>query len=88
MTGEPFSRYDSADYLRTEEDIAAYLEAVMAAGGEDPAHLVRALGTVARARDLGQLAQDLGTGDPSFSAVAKVAQALGLRLTLRPAGAS
>lgn len=60
----------------------------MAEGGVDPAHLVRALGTVARARDLSELAQDIGTGDPSFSAVAKVAKALGLRITLRPAGAS
>ena len=52
MTEEQFARYDSADYLKTEEDIAAYLEAVMEEGGDDPAYLARALGTVARARKI------------------------------------
>ena len=36
MPEEKFARYDSADYLKTEEDIAAYLEAVMEDGGDDP----------------------------------------------------
>ncbi|WP_090538721.1 addiction module antidote protein [Halopseudomonas formosensis] len=43
-----FSRYDTADYLKTEEDIAAYLEAVMEDG--DPALIEAALGDIARAR--------------------------------------
>ena len=39
MPEEKFARYDSADYLKTEEDIAAYLEAVMEDGGDDPAYV-------------------------------------------------
>ncbi len=45
MTEAKFSRYDSADYLETQEDIVAYLEAVMAEGGDDPAYVTRALGS-------------------------------------------
>lgn len=52
MCAEKFARYDSADYLKTEEDITAYLEAVMEEGGDDPAYIARALGTVARARNM------------------------------------
>jgi len=43
-----FSRYDTADYLKTEDDIAAYLDAVVEDG--DPALLAAALGDVTRAR--------------------------------------
>ena len=50
MADDKLSAYDSADYLETEDDIAAYIEAVMADGGDDPAYLMRALGVVARAR--------------------------------------
>lgn len=48
MTKEAFGPYDSADYLETEEDVIAYLEVVMAEGGDDPAYVTRALGVVAR----------------------------------------
>lgn len=44
-----FKRYDAAVYLETEEDIAAYLEAVLEEAGDDPALVSRALGAVARA---------------------------------------
>ncbi|EMO4461707.1 putative addiction module antidote protein [Pseudomonas aeruginosa] len=89
-----FSRYDTADYLKTEDDITAYLDTVMEEG--DPALIAAALGDVARARNLSQLARDVGMsrqgldnvlsghGDPSFATVVKVAQALGLRLTFKP----
>jgi probable addiction module antidote protein len=92
-----FSRYDTADYLKTEEDIAAYLEAVMEEGAGDPAFVAAALGDVARARNMAQLARDSGMtrqglykalsgeGDPSFANVMKIAGALGLRLAFRPA---
>jgi probable addiction module antidote protein len=92
MAQETFSRYDTADYLKTEEDIAAYLEAVMDEGGDDPAFVAHALGTVARARSMAQLARDTGLtreglykalsgeGNPSFATVMKVAHALGLRI--------
>ncbi len=54
-----FSRYDTADYLKTEDDIAAYLDAVMEDG--EPALIAAALGDVARARNLSQLARDVGS---------------------------
>lgn len=90
-----FSRYDTADYLKTEDEITAYLDAVMEVG--DPALIAAALGDVARARNLSQLARDVGMsrqgldkalsgdGNPSITTVVKVAQALGLRLTFKPA---
>ena len=92
-----FSRYDTADHLKTEEDIALYLEAVMEEAGEDPAFIVKALGAVARARNMSKLARDTGMsreglykalsgeGNPSFETVSKVAKALDLKLTLQAA---
>jgi probable addiction module antidote protein len=58
MNKEVFSRFDAADYLKTEEDIAAFLEAVTEEGGDDPAYLAQALGAVARARNMSQLARE------------------------------
>ena len=97
MTEAKFSRYDTADYLETQEDIAAYLDAVMEEGGADPAYVTRALGVVARARNISKLARDTGMsregiykalsdeGNPSFATVAKIAGALGLRITFEAA---
>lgn len=97
MTAETFSRYDTADYLQTEADIAAYLEAALEVADDDPAFLAKALGVVARARGLSQLAESSGLtregldralsgkGDPGFATVLKVAHALGLRLRFEPA---
>ena len=96
MAQEKFARYDSADYLKTEEDIAAYLEAVMEEGGNDPAYITRALGTVARARNMTALAHEIGMsrvglnkalsgdGNPTLSTVMKVAKALGLKVSIQP----
>lgn len=50
-----FSRYDTADYLRTEDDITAYLDAVMEDG--DPSLIAAALGDLACTRNLSQLAR-------------------------------
>lgn len=47
---ESFTRYDSADYLKTEADIAASLEACAKEAPNDPAFMLKALGTVARAQ--------------------------------------
>jgi probable addiction module antidote protein len=97
MSKEVFSRFDAADYLKTEEDIAAFLEAVADEEGDDPAYLAQALGAVARARNMSQLARETGLsreglnkalsldGNPTLGTVMKVAKALGLRLTFRPA---
>lgn len=93
-TRETFSRYDPAEGLQTEEDVRLYLAAVIEDG--DPALLVAALGDIARARNMSQLARDTGLsreglykalsgqGNPSLETVTKIAGALGLRLTLEP----
>ncbi len=97
MYQEIFSRYDSADYLKNDEAIVAYLEAVTEEAGDDPAFLARALGVVARARNMSQLARDVGMsreglnkalsgeGNPTLATIMKVATALGLRIEFRPA---
>ena len=97
MTDAAFTRYDTADYLKNEEDIAAYLEAVMEEDGNDPAYIIHALGVVARARNMSELARNSGIsreglykalsagGNPSFSTVVKVANALGLRISFSAA---
>jgi len=96
MNQEIFSRYDSADYLKSDEDIAAYLEAATEEAGDDPVFLARALGVVARARNMSQLARDVGMsreglnkalsgdGNPTLATIFKVAKALGLRIEFRP----
>lgn len=92
---ETFTRYDTSDYLESEEDIAAYLSAC--AEEDDPALFLAALGDVARARNMTQLAAKTGltrmglykalsgTGNPSFATVSKVAHALGLKITVAAA---
>ncbi|MDR1967533.1 MAG: putative addiction module antidote protein [Burkholderiaceae bacterium] len=91
---EKFYRYDPAEHLGSEGEIAAYLDAC--AEENDPALMVAALGDVARARNMVQLAKDADMsraglykalseeGNPSFATVVKVAHALGMRLTFRP----
>lgn len=86
--------WDSAEYLKSEADISAYLDACFAEAGEDPAFLTHALGVAARARNMSQLARDSGLtreglykalsaeGNPSFGTVLKVADAMGYRFAL------
>ncbi|MDY0220533.1 MAG: putative addiction module antidote protein [Desulfobacterium sp.] len=90
------TRWDSAEHLETEEDIKLYLEACLEEAGDDPAFIVHALGVVARAKNMSQLARETGLsreglykalspgGNPTFSTVAKVAKALGYQLTVQP----
>jgi probable addiction module antidote protein len=82
--------WDSAAYLKTDQDIANYLEAVFEDG--DPALITHALGVVARAKGMSQVAQAAGLGreslykalspdgNPEFATVLKVLRALGLKL--------
>ena len=58
MTEVTFSRYDTADYLKTESDIDLYMEAVMEEARSDPAVIAKALGTIARARNMSKLAKE------------------------------
>jgi probable addiction module antidote protein len=85
-------RWDSAEYLKTEEDIALYLQACFEEAGDDAAFIAKSLGTIARARSMTQLAKDTGLGreslykalsgegNPSFATILKVINALGLKL--------
>lgn len=93
-----FSPYDAADYLKSEADMALFLEAAMQEAGDDPAFVGIALGTIARARGMTQLAKEVNLtreglyhslakgGNPSFGTVWKVLRVLGLRLSVQPAG--
>jgi probable addiction module antidote protein len=86
------SRWDAADSLETKEDIAAYLDAVLEDG--DPDLLKAALGDIARAKGMTEIAQAAGLGranlykalspegNPEFATVARVLKALGLRLSV------
>jgi probable addiction module antidote protein len=88
--------WDAAEYLETSEDIANYLEAVFEDG--DPALIAAALGDVARAKGMTQIAQAAGLGreslykalapegNPEFATVVKVVRALGLKLNVSPSG--
>jgi probable addiction module antidote protein len=87
--------YDAAEYLETTEDMAAYLEAALEDG--DPRVVVHALGTIARARGMSQIARETGLGreslykalspegNPEFATMLKVIQALGIKLHAGPA---
>jgi probable addiction module antidote protein len=89
---EKFSRWDSADYLKTEEDIALYFEACLEEDPGDGSLIRAALGTIARARGMTQLARETGLtreglykalspeGNPEFTTVMKVIKALGLKM--------
>jgi probable addiction module antidote protein len=89
---EQFTRWDSAEYLKTEEDMANYLDSCMEEAGDDPAFIAKALGTIARARGMTQVARDAGLsreslyralsgeGNPEFGTILKVVKALGLKL--------
>ena len=83
-----FTDYDTSEYLENEQDIIAYLNAI--AEYDDPALMQAALGNVAKARGMTQIAKDAGVGreslyNPSFQTIAKVIHALGGRLTIQAA---
>lgn len=81
--------WDAAEHLASEEDMAAYLDAALEDG--DAAVVVAALGDIARAKGMTQIARDAGlgreslykalstTGNPEFATILKVVRALGLR---------
>lgn len=89
------TRFDAADYLDSEERQIAYITAALETGDAD---FVRdALGIVARARGMGEIAKVAGlnreslykalgeTGNPEFSTIMRVLRALGLTLSAHPA---
>lgn len=98
MTETTTVPWDPAEHLETEADMALYLEAALEEG--DPALIAAALGDIARAKGMTQLARDTGlgreslykalsaSGNPEFATIMKVVTALGLRLHATPAGAA
>lgn len=85
-------RYDVAEHLRTPEEMAAYLEASIEEADGDAAFIAKALGDIARARGMAQVARDTGLSreslykalsgerSPDFDTILKVVHALGLKL--------
>jgi len=86
------SDYDVAEHLRNPEEMAAYLDAWLEDAADDVSGIARALGDIARAKGMSEVARDAGLsreslyralsdeGNPSFATVLKVARALGVRL--------
>ena len=86
------TRYDVAEHLRTPEEMAAYLEACIEEAEGDAAFIVKALGDIARAKGMTQVARDAGLSreslykalsgerNPGFDTILKVIDALGLKL--------
>ena len=89
-------KWDAVEYLKTEEDMAVYLDACMEEAGDDAAFIAAALGDIARAKGMAQLARETGLGreslykalsgegNPSFATILKVMHALGLKLAAQP----
>ena len=86
------TRFDVSEHLRTPEEMAAYLEACMEEANGDAAFIAKALGDIARAKGMSQVARDAGVSreslykalsgerTPGFDTVLKVISALGLKL--------
>lgn len=91
------SRYDIAEHLRTPEEMAAYLEACLEEARGDASFVAKALGDIARAKGMAQVARDAGlsreslykalSGErtPGFDTILKVVRALGMQLHAVPA---
>ncbi|MFH6780932.1 MULTISPECIES: addiction module antidote protein [Methylobacterium] len=87
--------WDVTEFLTDEAAIAAYIEAVMEDG--DPALVAAAIGDIARARGMTQIAQETGRsreslyralserGNPELATLMGVLKALGLKLSVKPA---
>lgn len=92
MSKTTTTRYDVAEHLRTPEEMAAYLEAAIAEAKGDAAFIAKALGDIARAKGMAQVARDAGLSreslykalsgerSPGFDTILKVVEALGLEL--------
>lgn len=101
QTREKFVAFDTADFLKTEDDVVAYIEEALEFANSDPAIVGVALGNVIRARELNmtEVAKCAGLtraglykavkegGNPAFTTVARISAALGyeLRFEAKPA---
>ncbi len=89
-------KWDVVEHLKTDEEMALYLEACLEEAGDDAAFIAKALGDIARAKGMSQLARDTGLGreslykalsgegNPSFATILKVITALGVQLHATP----
>lgn len=89
-----YRRFDAADYLEDLDDVATYLEIALNESAEDPSAIPRALGVIARSQNMSELARRVGMsrdglykalsseGNPTWSTILKVTNALGLRFEL------
>jgi probable addiction module antidote protein len=92
MAKTSVSKYDVSEHLRTPEEMAAYLEACIEESNGDAASIAKALGDIARAKGMSQVARDAGLSreslykalsgerSPGFDTILKVVSALGLSL--------
>ncbi len=92
MTKTQTTRYDVSEHLRTPEEMAAYFEACLEEAYGDAAFIAKALGDIARAKGMSQVARDAGLSreslykalsgerSPNFDKILKVIEALGLKL--------
>ncbi len=92
MTTIKLRKWDSAAHLKSDDDMAQYLQACLDEAGDDAAFIAKALGTIARAKGMTQLAKETGLGreslykalsgegNPSFATILKVVAALGIKL--------
>ncbi len=92
------TRWNSTQHLKTDEDIVDYLDACLAEAGDDAAFIAHALGVIARAKGMTQLARDTGLGreslykalsgegNPSFATILKIMHGLGVKLHAEAAG--
>jgi probable addiction module antidote protein len=90
------TKYDVAEYLNTPEEMAAYLEACLEDANGDAAFVAKALGNIARAKGMTEVARDAGVSreslykalsgerTPNFDTILKVIKALGLELHALP----
>lgn len=95
MDALKLQKWDSAEYLKTDEDMLMYFQACIEEAGNDAAFIAKALGNIARAKGMSQLSKDTGLGreslykalsgdgNPSFATILKVMHALGIQFDAR-----
>ena len=93
-TNEKYKRFDAADYLKNLDDVAVFLEVALEDSAEDPSAVPHALGIIARSQNMSELARRVGMsrdglykalsedGNPTWSTILRVTNALGLRFEL------
>ncbi len=89
-------KWDSAEHLKSDQDMALYLEACLQEAGDDADFIVKAIGNVARAKGMSEVSRQTGLGreslykalsgdgNPSFATILKVTRALGIGLHAQP----